>query len=703
MTKTAGVTFLPQDRSANKPRPMVVRVKHSSVFTSRGLGAIFITLSRACPLHAFSNDQVAVAPSFTMSHLPHGPSPIVRTTTTHVLKSSDDHIMSASVLGKRTRSSPTDGNAPSYTRPSLPSSSCADTSTTVLTSRKRTRRSAPEIFEDAVETPAPQLVKNTSAGTRPSRNTTIAKDTSVEKQPPQLHDENLPLANVTTPATTRFKDALAQKTPLTPKHRVRSFGRLPTPQSSRTLTPRSQSAYGKGRQLFTQASNGKVIGREAERIRLTSFIDKALQSRTGGCMYVSGPPGTGKSALVQEVMQEYADRPVKTAIVNCVSLKSANDALSRLSEPFCTVKSKAPKAALHRLFTTKKGDSSTYLVLLDEIDTLLSGDCDVLYSIFEWSMHPNSTLILIGIANALDLTDRFLPRLKVRNVKPELLPFMPYSAQQISNIISAKLRTLVDDGATTEEKFVPLMHPAAVQLAGKKIASQTGDLRKAFSLVRRTIDLIEQDTSSKLGEDGITTPTKQPLKEIQNMRAAPAYSVAVKPQHSPLVKLTFESAPRATIAHVAKVAASIFNNTTTSRLIGLNLQQKAVLCSLVASENHQQQKRDPYKTPSKSCSKLPTVKALFEKYAMLCKRDEGLLQPLKNTEFRDVVASLETLGLIQEAQGRTSSLLTPTSTPSRGQKGGMDDKQVASAVSEQEVRESLTGPGADLLLRLFDE
>ena len=36
----------------------------------------------------------------------------------------------------------------------------------------------------------------------------------------------------------------------------------------------------------------------------------------------------------------------------------------------------------------------------------------VLYTLFEWSALPSSKLILIGIANALDLTERFLPRLR---------------------------------------------------------------------------------------------------------------------------------------------------------------------------------------------------------------------------------------------------------------------------------------------------
>ncbi|KIW72539.1 hypothetical protein PV04_00724 [Phialophora macrospora] len=598
--------------------------------------------------------------------------------------------MAATVLGKRSRRV-LDAEEVSNAPPSP---------------KRRTRRSVPEIYEDGSPGHAVQESNTVPVRTRNEKPRCTVPDSPVKlvKNDFQPSDENCPPANVSTPAAARFKDVFAVP-PTTPKHRVRLAGRLLTPQSSRSSTsPKSQNVYSRARQLFTQASNGKVIGREAERNQLNRFISKALGSRTGGCTYVSGPPGTGKSALVQEVMHESPEKGVRTAIVNCVSLKSANEVLAQLSEAFCSTKSnaKSTKTRLAKLFTTKKANSNMHLVLLDEIDTLLNGDCEVLYSIFEWAMHPSSCLVLIGIANALDLTDRFLPRLKLRNVKPSLLPFLPYSAQQISTIICGKLRSLVPEGTSVGSEFIPLMHPAAVQLAGKKISSQTGDLRKAFSLVRRAIDQIEQETLLKMSQDQSITPTKTALSEIRNMGSSMGFPSPVKDQRSVLGQLTFETAPRATIAHVAKIAAGIFNNGTISRLSGLNLQQKAVLCSLVASENRQH-RRDPYTTPSKSWSKVPTVKELFEKYAVLCKRDEGLLHPLKNTEFRDVVASLETLGLVQEASGRTSSLLTPTNTPSRSGRGGLDEKQVASAVSEKEMRDSLIGPGSDLLLRLLDE
>ena len=51
-------------------------------------------------------------------------------------------------------------------------------------------------------------------------------------------------------------------------------------------------------------------------------------------------------------------------------------------------------------------------MILDEIDQLVTNDNQVLYTLFEWASKKQSRLVLIGIANALNLMDRFLPRLK---------------------------------------------------------------------------------------------------------------------------------------------------------------------------------------------------------------------------------------------------------------------------------------------------
>lgn len=540
------------------------------------------------------------------------------------------------------------------------------------------------------------------------------------KQANSRTDENDLPAEFKTPIATRFKDAWADAAPKTPKHRVRLTGKPLTPRTPRTLsTPisKTRTAYALARDLFSQSTSPKkLVGRDTERAQLRSFISDAIASKRGGCTYVSGPPGTGKSALVDEVFVEFKSDPsINVASVNCVGTKCPKDVYCKLIQAFGLddLPDAAEKDQLRSLFIRKNSSrAQAYLVLLDEIDSLLDGDCDVLYNLFEWALHRSSRLILIGIANALDLTDRFLPRLKARNLKPQLLPFLPYTAAQIGSIITEMLRSTLPAESSAAPDFVPFLHPAAIQLSSKKVASQTGDLRKVFSLVRRAIDLVERETVEKAVASLSPGHIKQPLAEIPNL---PTTFPPTPPKSSPLksvsppaldtqpllIDLTPETAPRATVAHVARLASSIFNNGTATRLAGLNLQQKAVLGSLVAAEKRKAA-RDPFTTPTKSANKAPAMKELYAKYSDLCTRDDGILQPLKSTEFRDVVTSLETLGLVQESTGRTTSFLTPTKTSSRLGKNP-DERQIVSTVSEKEMIDSLKGVEAALLQRLMYE
>ena len=471
-----------------------------------------------------------------------------------------------------------------------------------------------------------------------------------------------------TPSTPRHRDALSKKVPITPRHRVFLAGGTITPRSPKTpsSTHKTISVYQQARQLFSRSSNhGKLIGREEERTHLSTFIATCLDSKSAGCLYVSGPPGTGKSAFVEEVLHQTIDASsTPYSVINCMSVRSAKDLSGKLAEDLSLNKHASLEQLRACFIRVKAKDNRKYLVILDEVDRLVDLDLTLLYSLFEWSMHPSSRLVLISIANALDLTDRFLPRLKSRNLKPELLPFMPYSAGQIAEVLTTKLRSL----STDVTQPLPFLQPAAVQFCAKKVASQTGDLRKAFDICRRAIDLVEQETKEKDARLALEdSPSKTPLMENINL-SSPSNA------RSPGKTYNLETAPKASIAHVAKVTAQVFGNGTTQRLNTLNIQQKAVLCALSALER---KKRDDhvektmFATPSKNNTTAPSIRQIFDAYSSLC-RHENLLHPLSNIEFRDVVSGLETLGLVSAVDGKNSSFavpITPSKTPSRKGKG----------------------------------
>ncbi|OAA73505.1 cell division control protein Cdc6 [Cordyceps fumosorosea ARSEF 2679] len=519
--------------------------------------------------------------------------------------------------------------------------------------------------------------------------------------------------NPVTPSTPRHHDALAAY-PTTPRHAVMSAGKL-----FKRLTPHSplspstiQTVYHSARQLFARgAEPGQLVGRDEERQQLTAFLERCTSDSPNGCLYVSGPPGTGKSAMITGLIQKYANRDdVKSAYINCMSVKSSKDLYMTLLDGMGLEAEGVTEAdamdALQDAFYPRDDNATTYLITLDEIDHILTMGLESLYRVFEWALHKSSKLLLVGIANALDLTDRFLPRLKSKNLKPELLPFLPYTATQVKNIITTRLKSLMPQG---KENFVPFIHPAAIELCSRKVSSQTGDLRKAFEICRRALDLIENETRSKHEEEAREamlqmTPSKRPLGE--NINGAMGGRSIVQIMGNSLKALTAETAPRASIAHLNKVTAAAFSNGTTQRLKTLNLQQKAALCALVAYENHLRSKVKVGMptTPSKTQLLAPTVKKLFGAYCRLCTRD-SVLHPLSSSEFREVMGSLETLGLVNAVDGKNGSFITPQTPSKRGRKAAVlasgDDKRVASCVTEKDMESVVAGLGSGILASIL--
>ncbi|KZL69114.1 cell division control protein, partial [Colletotrichum tofieldiae] len=514
-----------------------------------------------------------------------------------------------------------------------------------------------------------------------------------------------------TPQTPRHRDVFANS-PSTPRQVVKSAGKLfqrLTPQSP--LTPGSlQTVYHSARQLFARGADpGQLVGREGEREQLAQFVQRCSSSTPNGCLYVSGPPGTGKSAMVKEITEEFTQsHNVRQAYVNCMSVKSSKDLYNTLLELLgydSDLSETLAMEELQKVFVTKKKNSPVYLLVLDEIDHILTMGLESLYRLFEWSLQQPSRLVLVGIANALDLTDRFLPRLKSKNLKPDLLPFHPYSSAQIKSIITTRLMTMLP--TDSKEKTLPFFHPAAIELCSRKVASQTGDLRKAFEICRRALDVVESETRRQHEDEAREkvlqmTPSRKPLGENANMAGFSGSSRSVSHVAATSLKaLTVDNAPRVLLKHLNQVTQAAFSNGTNQRLKALNLQQKAALCSLVALEkrNRAAKMATGLATPTKSQTLAPTVKTLYDTYSVLCTRD-SVLHPLSSSEFREVVGSLETLGLINPVDGKTGGLVGAQTPSKRGRKAALptgEDKRVASCVGEKEMENIAEGVGAGIL------
>ncbi|XP_008416984.1 cell division control protein 6 homolog [Poecilia reticulata] len=228
-----------------------------------------------------------------------------------------------------------------------------------------------------------------------------------------------------------------------------------------------------------------LLSRDAERASIRSFLEDKVLQRVPSSLYISGAPGTGKTACLNCILQEMKSElaSVKTVVVNCMSLRSSHGIFPLLAHK---LKAAGGQSGLQRFLTAP---GPTVLLVLDEMDQLDSKAQDVLYTIFEWPYLPRSRLCLIGIANALDLTDRILPRLQAQtHCRPLLLHFAPYSRQELSAIIQDRLSKVSAEG---------LLDASAVQFCARKVSAVSGDARKALDICRRAVEIAEADERQK--------------------------------------------------------------------------------------------------------------------------------------------------------------------------------------------------------------
>ncbi|KAI3865263.1 hypothetical protein MKX03_012853 [Papaver bracteatum] len=126
----------------------------------------------------------------------------------------------------------------------------------------------------------------------------------------------------------------------------------------------------------------------------------------------------------------------------------------------------------------KVRNSQPCVLLIDELDLLVTRNQSVLYNILDWPTKPHSKLVVIGIANTMDLPEKLLPRISSR-MGIQRLCFSPYTYQQLREIISSRI-----EGIEAFDK-------QAIEFASRKVAAISGDARRALEICRRAAEITD--------------------------------------------------------------------------------------------------------------------------------------------------------------------------------------------------------------------
>lgn len=141
--------------------------------------------------------------------------------------------------------------------------------------------------------------------------------------------------------------------------------------------------------------------------------------------------------------------------------------------------------ALDKRFTTVNKRRISTILIVDELDVLCNKRQDVVYNILNWPNLNGARLIVVTIANTMDLPERILMGKVSSRMGLTRLTFQPYTHKQLQEIVASRL-----DGSGS-------FNSDAIQLVARKVAALSGDARRALDICRRASEIAEHD---KIGD-----------------------------------------------------------------------------------------------------------------------------------------------------------------------------------------------------------
>ncbi|EDW36464.1 GL10294 [Drosophila persimilis] len=411
-----------------------------------------------------------------------------------------------------------------------------------------------------------------------------------------------------------------------------------------------RNKYQNARRVLNSAETQNLPGREAQLQELREYFTSHLESQSSGSLYVSGQPGTGKTACLSLLLRdpEFSKR-LQRVYINCTSIASVGAVYKKLCaelqlKPAGRTERDNLEAIQRHLRTAKR----MLLLVLDEIDQLCTTRQAVLYTIFEWPALPGSRILLVGIANSLDLTDRTLTRLNARcELKPRLMHFPSYTKQQIVEIFKSRL---------AEADVLDVFPPVTLQLLAAKVSAVSGDVRRALDIGRRVVEIAEQQK-----RDGEREFNLKALELPDGQEKAETRPDIMKP-----VQVT-------QVAAVLNKVYGASQNLEEDIEAAFPLQQKLMLCSLVLMLRNER-------------NKDISMGRLHEVYRRVCAKRNILA--LDQAEFTGTVDLVETRGILRimrKKEPRLSKVLLQ-----------WDEEEVHAALSDKQLIASILNDTACL-------
>ena len=246
----------------------------------------------------------------------------------------------------------------------------------------------------------------------------------------------------------------------------------------------------------------KISHRENEINQIKHALAPILKGYNSNNIFLYGTCGTGKTICTKFVVSHLEqickekNIKLKTIYINCKMKKVADTEYRLFAQLVRELGEEVPDTGLptdvlyRKFFNKIENLNQKFLIILDEIDTLIKkvGD-EFLYNLTRYE-NKNSHINIIGITNDLSIKDVLDMRVK-SSLGEEDMIFSPYNATQLKDILSERvehgfLENSVD--TTTLNKCSALA------------AQEHGDARRALDLLRVAGEIAERNNETNIRE-----------------------------------------------------------------------------------------------------------------------------------------------------------------------------------------------------------
>jgi cell division control protein 6 len=252
--------------------------------------------------------------------------------------------------------------------------------------------------------------------------------------------------------------------------------------------------------------------RDDESKTIAQVLSVVLKNGRPSNLLIFGKPGTGKTAVVKNVINRLKKKSTEHGVeiaVTIINAKTANTSYKVLYDiaEDMGINRIDKKLKVHftglsmgeatdRILEYVKKNKLHVVLVIDEIDSLVdrNGD-DILYSFTRANerMLEEGFISLIGISNSLTFKDKLDPRVRSSLSEEEII-FNPYSILQLREILFDRSKLAFNEGSISQ---------GSINLCAAIAGKENGDARKAIDLLRVAAEIAERERATVVTEEHI--------------------------------------------------------------------------------------------------------------------------------------------------------------------------------------------------------